>query len=118
MPGQELHEADETGRRRIVQHGQSSTTSSIAHAVVLKADELFFLCERNGDVPLDDAGGLGLYYHDCRYLSGYELRLGPGPADQLATISGAGTSATFELTNRDLRTAGAGLLQKESVAVK
>jgi glycogen debranching enzyme len=119
MPGQEQRsERNENDRRRVVQHGRASTTSSIAHAVVLKSDELFFLCDPNGDVPLDDASGLGLYYHDCRYLSGYELRIGGARADSLATLSGAGASATFELTNRDLQTAGAGLLEKESVGVK
>src|SRR4051812_24901956 len=108
----------EAGHRRVVQHGRASTTSSIAHAVVMKEDELFFLCEANGDVPFEGSNGLGLYYHDCRYLNGYELRLDGMAADHLATIAGAGSSAPFELTNRDVKTAGADLLEKESVSIK
>lgn len=108
----------EAGDRRVVQHGRASTTSSIAHAIVVKHDELFFLCERNGDVPFEGANGLGLYYHDCRYLNGYELRLDGVAADALAATAAAGSSATFELTNRDAQTAGTGLLEKERVGIK
>ncbi|HEY8102197.1 MAG TPA: glycogen debranching N-terminal domain-containing protein [Burkholderiaceae bacterium] len=108
----------EAGHRRVVQHGRASTTSSIAHAIVIKNDELFFLCEANGDVPFEGSNGLGLYYHDCRYLNGYELRLDDVPADHLASTAAAGSSATFELTNRDVKTAGADLLDKESVGIK
>lgn len=108
----------ETGHRRVVQHGRASTTSSIAHAIVIKNDELFFLCDVNGDVPFKGSNGLGLYYHDCRYLNGYELRLDDVPADQLASTAAAGSSATFELTNRDVKTAGDDLLDKESVGIK
>jgi glycogen debranching enzyme len=109
---------DEEGNRRVVRHGRASTTSSIAHAVVIKHDELFFLCNRDGDVPLEGSSGLGLYYHDCRYLNGYELRLDGVAADCLAATAAAGSSATFELTNRDARTAGAKLLEKESLGIK
>ncbi|HWI78363.1 MAG TPA: glycogen debranching N-terminal domain-containing protein [Ramlibacter sp.] len=106
------------GDRRVVRHGRASTTSSIADAIVIKDDELFFLCERNGDVPLGGSNGLGLYYHDCRYLDGYELRLDGIAADCLASIASAGSCATFELTNRDAQTAGDNLLEKERIGIK
>ena len=106
------------GDRRVVQHGRASTTSSIANAIVIKDGELFFLCDRNGDVPLEGSSGLGLYYHDCRYLDGYELRLDGVAADSLASVAGAGSCATFELTNRDAQTAGDHLLEKERIGIK
>jgi glycogen debranching enzyme len=108
----------EHGNRRVVQHGRASTTSSIARAIVVKHDELFFLCNPDGEVPLDDAHGLGLYYHDCRYLNGYELRLGGAPADRLASTAATGFWATFELTNPDLTTPSGHLLEKERVGIK
>ena len=108
----------EQGNRRVVQHGRASTTSSIAQAVVMKHDELFFLCQPNGDVPMDQAHGLGLYYHDCRYLNGYELRLAGIPADRLSSDASGGFWCTFELTNPDLKSAGAPLVEKEQVGIK
>lgn len=106
------------GNRRVVQHGRASTTSSIAQAVVLKHNELFFLCDPDGDVPLNESHGLGLYYHDCRYLNGYELRLGTMPADVLATSAGAGFWATFELTNPDLQSETGHVVEKERIAIR
>ena len=106
------------GNRRVVQHGRASTTSSIADAIVIKHDELFFLCNSNGDVPCEGSNGLGLYYHDCRYLNGYELRLGDATADRLLSTAAAGSSATFELTNRDANTAGGKLLEKERIGIR
>ncbi|HLX28124.1 MAG TPA: glycogen debranching N-terminal domain-containing protein [Casimicrobiaceae bacterium] len=119
MPDQQRDEIrHEAGHRRIVRHGRSSTTSSIAHALVIKNDELFFLCETNGDIPFDASNGLGLYYHDCRYLNGYELRIADAQADRLASIAAKGSSATLALTNRDLKTASDDLLEKESVGIR
>jgi len=109
---------NEAGHRRVVQHGRASTSSSIAQAVVLKDDELFFLCNPNGDVPFQGSNGLGLYYHDCRYLDGYELRLDNIPGDRLASTSAAGSSASFVLTNQDLKTASGDLLEKECVGIQ
>jgi glycogen debranching enzyme len=105
------------GTRRVVQHGRASTTSSIAHAIVVKNDELFFLCEPNGDVPMNRSHGLGLYYRDCRYVDGYELRLGGRPADRLAASAAAGFWATFELTNSDFPSADGQLVEKERIGV-
>ncbi|HTM03596.1 MAG TPA: glycogen debranching N-terminal domain-containing protein [Vicinamibacterales bacterium] len=112
------HTRHQHGTRRVVQHGRASTTSSIARAIVIKRDELFFLCNRDGDVPIDESHGLGLYYHDCRYLNGYELRVGATPADRLASTAASGHSATFELTNPDLKTPSGELLEKERIAIK
>jgi glycogen debranching enzyme len=106
------------GTRRVVRHGRASTTSSIADAIVIKNDELFLLCAPNGDIPMDESHGLGLYYHDCRYLDGYEFRLGHAAADRLAASAAAGFWATFELTNPDLEAGGGRLIEKERVAIK
>src|ERR1044071_5358089 len=108
----------EDGERRVAQHRRASATSSIAHAVVIKHDALFFLCDPNGDVPMDESHGLGLYYHDCRYLNGYELRLGAAPADRLAASAAAGCWATFELTNPDVKLPDGDFVEKECLGIK
>lgn len=48
-----------------------SIDDSIARALIVKEGDLFFLSDRDGMVPLGLQHGLGLYYHDCRFLSGY-----------------------------------------------
>ncbi len=84
----------------------------------MKDDELFFLCDPAGDVPLDDSHGLGFYYHDCRYLNGYELRLGSAPPERLGSDAGGGSWVTFELTNPDFQNGDGQLIEKECIAIK
>ena len=65
---------DET-KHRTLTHKAPSATSGIADAVVAKHEDIFFLSRHDGCVPLRGRHGLGLYYHDCRYLDGYELKI-------------------------------------------
>lgn len=108
------------GRRkqRVLNQDRSALVRSIARAVVIKEEDLFFLCLRDGRVPLQQPHGFGLYYHDCRFLNGYELRLaGVRPSSLIATAS-EGYRAALELTNPDLHLAAGKLMQKEDLALR
>ncbi|HEY8458838.1 MAG TPA: glycogen debranching N-terminal domain-containing protein, partial [Blastocatellia bacterium] len=111
---QEKHER----KQRILTHGAPSVTGSIAHAVVVKNGNLFFLTDDAGIAPLGGDHGFGLYYNDCRYLSGYDLRL--AGANLLCLISTAepGYMAAFQLTNPDIRMPGGAFIRKEGIGVK
>ncbi len=80
--------------------------------------DVFFLCERDGGVPLEGKHGFGLYYHDCRLLNGYELMLAGTKASSLVGTAKRGLMATLELTNPDIRMAGGGLIPKETIGIK
>ena len=103
-------------KRRILAHGQPSVTRSIAEAIVIKSDNLFFLTTKAGEVPTRGGHGLGLYYHDCRDLNGYTLRLAGTDPTVLVANAGAGDRAVLELTNVDLH-AGERVIPKETIAV-
>lgn len=107
-----------SGHRRLLQQGHVSVTESIAEAIVLKQEDLVFLCDRTGDVPFEARHGLGLYYHDCRYLNGYALRLADERPEILGVDSGAGFSATFQLTNPDLTAGDRTVVPKESIGIE
>ena len=98
--------------------GMTAVTSSIAHAVVLKDDDLFFLCQPDGTVPLELNHGFGLFYHDCRYLSGYDVRLGGKKPDSLVWNADSGVKAVLALSNADIRTLDGRRLDKHSIEVK
>jgi hypothetical protein len=53
-------------KQRVLTKRTPSTVSSIADAIVIKDEDLFFLARPDGRVPSEDAHGYGLYYHDCR----------------------------------------------------
>ena len=45
----------------------------LSGTVVLKENHLQLVTDELGDIPSGNAGGLGLYYYDTRYLSAFEL---------------------------------------------
>jgi glycogen debranching enzyme len=86
-----------------VHNDSSAAPRNVARAVVCKAGDVFFLSERNGELPADNQDGFGLYYHDCRYLDGYRIRFSGTPPNVLVSAANRGSIAEFELTNGQLR---------------
>lgn len=107
----------EKRKQRLQTHGRSSVTRSIADAVVLKNEDLFFVSEPDGGVPLDGGHGCGLYYHDCRFLDGYQLKLGDASPSVLASTASFGFKAVIELTNPDLKI-NDHIIHKETVGIR
>src|SRR5947209_6889670 len=103
-------------KRPVLNKSRSATVASIAHALVIKDEDLFFLCAPDGMVPLGGRHGLGLYYHDCRFLNGYELHLSGRAADSLVASAQLGYKAVLELSNPSIDRAD-GNIPKESVGV-
>ncbi|HEY7802595.1 MAG TPA: glycogen debranching N-terminal domain-containing protein [Dehalococcoidia bacterium] len=91
---------------------------SIADAVVIKDEAIFFLCEQGGRIPVSGDHGLGLYYHDTRYLSGYELVLAGKVFNSLVASSAFGYKAVIELTNPELTEKDGVCAAKDTVGVK
>ncbi len=106
-------------KQRILTHGTPSVTQGIANAIVTKAENVFFLTDPSGCVPIAPGHGLGLYYHDCRYLRGYEVRLGAEQPTVLAAATDAvGQVSLLELANPDLRLAHGRLLPRETIGIQ
>src|SRR6185312_10847734 len=111
VPRKESEKTKLARKQRVLSHVAPSFTSSIADATVIKCEGLFFLMSPDGSVPVRGVHGLGLYYHDCRYLDGYQLQLNGGTPRVLAGTAPEGDRAVLELTNPDTsgkKTAGAG----------
>lgn len=112
----EKTQSQERGQR-VMHNDRSSLVRSIASAVVIKDKDVCFLCNRAGRVPTQGVHGLGLYYHDCRFLNGYELRLTDTKPNPLTATAAGDFQANLELTNPDLRLADDSLLQKEDLGI-
>lgn len=108
---------DAAEKRRLLVQTEPSHAAGIAEAMVIKDSDLYFLCERDGQVPLGDGHGLGLYYRDCRFLSGYELRLEGARLEPLAASAADGFRSIFQLTNPTIGSPGNGL-SRERIGVR
>lgn len=93
---------------------QLSTTD----AVVLKDGNIFFLTKRDGSVPLGGKHGLGLYYHDCRFLDAYELRVGGVPPQGLAASAASPFSAILQLTNPEIPSLSGAMIQSRRLGIQ
>ena len=99
--GQKLDASDKQKRKQQVLTQKSpSQVQTIANGLVIKDEDLFFLCEHDGQVPQKGRHGFGLYYHDCRYLNGYAAKLGGRELQVLCGTPRKGFMAILELTNR------------------
>lgn len=103
---------------RVLNKMGPSIVRSIADAIVIKEQDIYFLTEPGGNVPLGEGHGFGLYYHDCRYLSGYELRVAGVRPNALASIVAEGYKARFELTNPEIAPAGHPGIRMEQLGIQ
>ncbi|MGH7230604.1 MAG: amylo-alpha-1,6-glucosidase [Nitrospiraceae bacterium] len=104
-------------REEMLTKGRPTTVESLADAIVMKHENVFFLAKPDGNVPLQDGHGFGLYYHDCRYLNGYELRIDGVMAADLSATAAAGSIGVFTFTNPKIRMPDGTTLEKEEIGV-
>ena len=84
--------------------------------IVLKSGDLFFLSEPGGDVPLVPSHGLGLFYHDCRFLNGYTLTIDGQKPELHSSSFEDGRITTLRFFNPELRLDGQ-TLPKHSIEI-
>ncbi|HWP42213.1 MAG TPA: glycogen debranching N-terminal domain-containing protein [Blastocatellia bacterium] len=98
--------------------GVPSTTRSIINTIVMKDGDVFLVTDYDGRVPLQGGHGLGLYYHDCRYLNGYEMRLSGKRPESLVWNAERGFMSVIGLTNPGLKVSDGFSIQKHNIEIK
>jgi len=96
-------------KARLLTQEEPSHSAGIADAIVIKDEDLFFVSQRDGTVPLEEGHGLGLYFHDSRFLCGYEFRIADESPEPLAADDGDGFRAVYQLTNPNIEPVGQGI---------
>jgi glycogen debranching enzyme/CRP-like cAMP-binding protein len=102
--------------RRILEHGETTMANDIRHALVIKEQNHFTLFNPEGDIPIVNTAGFGLYLGDTRHLSGYEVSLSGVQAVVLSSTARFGYAAAQQLTNRDIRH-GRRTIRKETMLI-
>jgi glycogen debranching enzyme len=113
-----MSEEQRNRKEHFLAQKRPTTASSIADAIVLKDDNVFFVAQPDGNVPVEGGHGYGLYYHDCRFLNGYEFRLSGSLAPALGASATPGFMGQFELTNPDVQTSDGKSVKKESIGIR
>src|SRR5215207_5848617 len=91
---------------------------NLAETIVLKEENVFVVCRRDGSLPVDTAHPLGVYSDDCRFLSGHELCVNGVRPRLLVASAAAGSESVHELTNPALPLPGGRLLPLQSIQLR
>jgi glycogen debranching enzyme len=105
-------------KEEVISQPTPSVVRSIADAIVIKDRNLFFLTRRDGSVPLNDQHGFGLYYNDCRFLSGYTLELGNTRPHALVSNASRGFLSILQLSNEAFAGLEGSIIPKEHLGIK
>jgi len=117
----DTHDNDSNPSRQkekaVLQHGRSTFASDISGAITTKHNQIFLLTTKTGEISGGNSG-LGLYYHDTRFLDHYTLRINGEPLTSLLADAERGDTGVYELTNPDLLLADNATLPKERLSVE
>jgi len=102
-------------KRKVVSQPSPSIVPSIADAIVVKERNLFFLTQADGSVPIGIRHGFGLYYNDCRYLSGYTVRLGDSKPHTLVANTPKEFMAVLQQSNEEFHSVDGNIIRKEQI---
>ena len=97
-------------------------TPDLGATTTLKSGALFMITQTSGDVPAQSARtgrhGLGLYFHDTRFLNEKRMQVNGRPMTLLFESADLGDRCTRELTNPDLPLHdGGGIIHKETIGL-
>lgn len=82
--------------------GEPRVIEDIRDALIIREDGLFLLTDTDGNIPLKNDSGFGLYHSDTRYLSGWDLSMiGVEPIVLLSTAE-LGFGQEQVMTNPEL----------------
>jgi glycogen debranching enzyme len=90
-------------------------SNNITNELVIRDDELTFVTLQNGEIPVTDNYGYGLYYHDCRYLSGFLIKLMGVPPTRILSSDERGFRSTLVATNPEVKDCNGKLIEKETI---
>ena len=73
--------------------------------IVLKEHQMFLVCDANGDIAAHNTDGHGLYWHDTRFLSLFELEMDAGRPQLLSSSGEHNFMMTLQFANPLFQTA-------------
>jgi glycogen debranching enzyme len=99
-------------------HRSHTQAKDISDALVIRERNITLVTLRNGDIPIEDNYGYGLYYHDTRFLSGYILRINGKTPTNILSSDEKGYASVTVLTNPELRDMNDRPVDKTTIGIR
>ncbi|HEX5940496.1 MAG TPA: glycogen debranching N-terminal domain-containing protein, partial [Dehalococcoidia bacterium] len=104
-------------QRQLLPERGPVAVDDIRDALVIREGGTFLLTDPEGDVPLDNKRGFGLYHADTRHLSGYEFTLRNVDPVILTSTAELGFAQQQVLTNPMMVGQGGRNLERQTVEI-
>lgn len=85
---------------------------------VIKENDLFYLSNPRGDVPVDNTFGHGLYTKDTRVLSQLEFQVSPNMLLELKADDSGNYEAVYEYTNQEVQRDDEFIIRRETLKLR
>ena len=112
-----LRPTEHRSKERILTHADPAKVRKTTEGVVLKAGSLFLIAIDSGDVPFEGPHGYGLYFHDCRFLDGFTLRVNGEEPTVLAASADRAFRTRHHLTTGALRRRGRVVVERQTLGL-
>src|SRR5687767_2215556 len=99
MPEAETPPPLNTRPLEFLPEAEPMAVQDIRDALVIREGDMFLLTDTSGQVTRNNRSGHGLYRHDTRYLSGYELSFSTARPIVLLSTASLGYASKQVLTN-------------------
>jgi glycogen debranching enzyme len=103
---------------RMLPEGEPRVIEDIRDAQVLREGDLFLLTDSEGNVPVDNRSGFGLYHSDTRYVSAWDLIIIDLEPVVLLSTAALGFGQEQVMTNPELRNARGEVLRSGSIEIR
>jgi len=87
-------------------------------SVVLKEDDLQFVTNSSGDIPVENSPGYGLYYQDTRFLNRFDLTINGQSPLFLSNAANKHYIATFQYINPAFLLADCRKVKQQSISIR
>lgn len=98
--------------------GKHDQEKNILNALVIRDENISMVTLQSGDIPIMDKHAYGLYHRDCRFLSGYELRIGDKYPVNILSGDERGFSSITVMTNPQFRDRDGNLIKKDTISIR
>ncbi|OPY30034.1 MAG: Amylo-alpha-1,6-glucosidase [Methanocella sp. PtaU1.Bin125] len=99
-------------------HRSHTLAKDISDALVIRERNITLVTLRNGDIPIEENYGYGLYYHDTRFLSGYTLRINGKTPVSILSSDEKGYASVTVLTNPELSDLNGRPIDKATIGIR
>lgn len=95
-----------------------TSTDDITDSLVIREGNVTLVTEKNGNIPLGEELGYGLYHRDCRFLSGYIIRLNDRLLRNILSNDDRDYASTIVMTNRAFTDDRGKEVRKDTITVR